>query len=144
MRHISTRIPAMPFLPASEKAQKKGKETHLVIPDHPRVHLSQIMALLVMIHSLPTLTLDELLAHDPRLHGLDPRFPDMVVPFREGFYNGNRKRYVSVGWVPNRPLVPRTKKESVRTLVVVNVGGHGGGELQQRQTDMDVQSRAQR
>lgn len=46
--------------------------THLILPDHPRVHLRQIPAVLIVIHSLPSLTLDELIANYPSLHGFDP------------------------------------------------------------------------
>jgi len=52
---------------------------HLVLPDHPRVHLGQVPTVLVMVDPLAPLTLDQLSSYDPGLHGGDPGFSDMQV-----------------------------------------------------------------
>jgi hypothetical protein len=52
---------------------------NLVVPDHTRVHLSQVSALLVVVDSLPTLTFDKLFPYDSGLHGSNPGLPNVVV-----------------------------------------------------------------
>jgi hypothetical protein len=52
--------------------QNSNHVTYLVVPDHARVHLRQILTLFVMVHSFSALTLDELLTNDSGFHSLDP------------------------------------------------------------------------
>ena len=52
---------------------------YLVFSDHSRVHLRELSAVLVMVDSLASLTLDQLSPDNPSLHSRDPGFSNVQV-----------------------------------------------------------------